>query len=537
LRARFLIPLLLLLAYVAQCGWFIRTQSFTFDEPYHLLAGLEAWREGRFARWNDHPPVSRLLATLPLAGGPWELHVPEDAPTAAIIPDPEGMALRARAMIVLLGLLLGLAVWRVARRLFSEGAANFALALFAFSPPLIAHFSLATTDGLGTLMVFLAAVQLARWRRHPSPLQILLLALALAGLLLSKFYAPPLYALALALALVLKREGWAANPRRWNWGTAAVLVLLPALVIWGAYFFHITHVALGNGRVTLAFPNAAPRVEEISVELRASFYVPACEFLVGLGTVVEHNLRGHSNVFLGELSPTGGWWYYFPVVMALKWPTVVLVLFIVAKWFALRRRISLGGDLGLMVVLPVVFLLLAVFSGFTIGDRHILPAYPFLLVLCAGLWELARGKKRAVAALLAAAALNAADGLRVAPDYLSYFNVFVAPARTHELLGDSSLDWGQGLLALKKYQQEHPEETIHLAYYGNVEPEVYGIHALALGEGERATGTVVVSAMHLTGRLLRDPAAYHWLLRHPRKALLNRTLHVFDVPAEAGARH
>ena len=42
--------------------------------------------------------------------------------------------------------------------LFSEGAANVALALFAFTPSLIANFSVTTTDGIGALFVFLAAI-------------------------------------------------------------------------------------------------------------------------------------------------------------------------------------------------------------------------------------------------------------------------------------------------------------------------------------------------------------------------------------------
>ena len=47
--------------YIAQCAWFIRTQSFTNDEPEHLVAGLEAWRYGEFARWHDQPPLARLI--------------------------------------------------------------------------------------------------------------------------------------------------------------------------------------------------------------------------------------------------------------------------------------------------------------------------------------------------------------------------------------------------------------------------------------------------------------------------------------------
>ena len=45
---------------------------------------------------------------------------------------PEEIAARTRPMNTLLGIVLGVTLWFATRRLFSEGAANVALALFAF---------------------------------------------------------------------------------------------------------------------------------------------------------------------------------------------------------------------------------------------------------------------------------------------------------------------------------------------------------------------------------------------------------------------
>ena len=67
------------------------------------------------------------------------------------------------------------------RRLFSEGAANVALALFAFTPSLIANFSVTTTDGIGALFVFLTACQIVLWRRNPSRTQTVLMGLGARG--------------------------------------------------------------------------------------------------------------------------------------------------------------------------------------------------------------------------------------------------------------------------------------------------------------------------------------------------------------------
>ena len=72
---RWSVPALLLLIYALQCGWFIATQSLTYDEPVHIAEGLDAWRNGRFQQYNDHPPLARLLCTLPLLNSKWQVQV------------------------------------------------------------------------------------------------------------------------------------------------------------------------------------------------------------------------------------------------------------------------------------------------------------------------------------------------------------------------------------------------------------------------------------------------------------------------------
>ncbi len=86
-----LIPALLALIYVAQCAWFIRTQSLTYDEPVHIAEGLNAWRYGRFEQYNDHPPLARLWCTLPLLDQKWQVDIeqlPDAFRVTRIAPDP-----------------------------------------------------------------------------------------------------------------------------------------------------------------------------------------------------------------------------------------------------------------------------------------------------------------------------------------------------------------------------------------------------------------------------------------------------------------
>ena len=137
-----------------------------------------------------------------------------------------------------------------------------------------------------------------------------------------------------------------------------------------------------------------------------------------------------------------------------------------------------------------------------------------------------------MAVVVLALCLNAADALRYAPGYLSYFNVFVKPANSWRLLTDSNLDWGQGLLALRDYQQKYPGRQLHLAYFGSVDPSLYGIRAVPLAPGEQVDGTVVAGATCLSGQTLDGAGNYQWLWPDPPEAVLDHAMWVFDVAAK-----
>jgi len=556
-----ILPAILLLTYLAQCAWFIQSQSFTFDEPINILSGLEQWRTGQYSGglgMNDHPPLARLLCTLPAINSRFQIGnkvVPNPEAVAwhnsdfdsfgRVLPNPEAVAWHTRPVNALLGAVLGLLLWLAARSLYSTSAANFVLALFAFSPSLIAHFSLAgTNDGTMTLMLFATVFQLCRWRHDRSWPQTVLLGLVLGGLLIAKASSLPFFGAAIVLMLALKPGSIAIRPAEWNWRQAVTAFLISFLVVWGAYHFHVSKVTLAASdiQMRIAIPKRPdPIIRNSSRAFQISVPVPAFEFIQGLGYQLRHNKKrsemrgpgaGHSAFLLGR-SYVGGSRLYFPMVTVLKWPTIVLALFLAAMGLMFLHRTPRPRDFALWAAFPVLYFLLAEFASLNLGERYILPIYPFALLLCGSLWQLTKGRRAVLVLLLVALAVHVGDVERYAPDYLSYFNPFVRPANSYRLLSDSNVDWGEGLVALRHYQQTHPSVPIHLAYFGNVDPAVYGIRAIPLMPNERASGTVIISASYLSGQSLPDPNAYHWVLQYPTKSILNHSLHVFDVPDQA----
>src|SRR6476469_7401425 len=531
-RLRWLVPALLALLYVMQCAWFIRTQSLTYDEPVHIAEGQNAWRYGQFEQYNDHPPLARLWCSLPLLDRKWQVEIeklPESFRISRISPDPESLAWRARAMNVLLGLLLAALLWFVADRLFSRTAANFALALFAFSPSLIAHFSIAATAGAATLFIFAVAWSLVRWRAEPTWQKTLGLGLLLGLMLLAKFSTAPMFVLALLWILLLGADKLIQAHAKWNWGKPAAALLLAFVAVWGTYFFHVAHLTVRDGTLTATFPNWRQPIVKTVHGRNYSVLVPAGEYVEGFRELVRHNRQGQPAFFLGEVSSRGGWKLYYPVVILLKWPTIVLGLALTGLAIAVRRKVRVPPDLWIKASFPALYMAMALFARFNLGERHVLPVYPFAILFAAAAWEWARHKPAAVALLILLAVLNAADTLRFAPGYLSYFTPFVRSSESYRLLTDSNLDWGQGLLALRDYQRDHPGERISLSYFGSVDPQIYGIQSDFFGGHRQVSGTVVVSATNLSGQYLAEPEKYRWLLKQKPATILDHSLYVFQL--------
>jgi len=155
-------------------------------------------------------------------------------------------------------------------------------------------------------------------------------------------------------------------------------------------------------------------------------------------------------------------------------------------------------------------------SKLNIGIRHILPVYPFLIVLISvGAWWLAT-KRRAWGIVVAGIVLfHAASSLRAFPNYISYSNeLWGGPLKTYRVLTDSNVDWGQNLPAAKQYLATHSATPCWLAYFGSVDPAYYDIpckllpvHTAVIWERQLdeippdIQGTVLLSATEMSGQL------------------------------------
>src|SRR5262249_26306570 len=135
-----------------------------------------------------------------------------------------------------------------------------------------------------------------------------------------------------------------ARERASTFGIAAGVGLF---IWWAAYFFSWGKVPHWTSQISL----------------------PAPDFFDGIQVVLNHNAGGHASYLLGQTS-NFGWWYYFPVALAVKTPLAFLALLVLGLTLRWQKRRPLA------YLLPVAFalgvLLPSMAGNINIGVRHVL---------------------------------------------------------------------------------------------------------------------------------------------------------------------
>ena len=466
-------------------------ETQTWDEGIHIVAGYSYLKLGDYS-WNvEHPPLVKIVSALPLAlmglaAQPYEADGKRKDQVRYGIDflyknrrDADSILLAARSANILLTLLFACAVAWWTRRRYGPEAGLAAATLCAFDPNLMAHGRYVTTDFPVTVFFFFACVLWVEYLEEASPRRLLAAAAALGLALITKFSA----VLLLPALAILYAACWIRRPREFPVRRAALaaatlaatVVLMVGVVYWPETVrCWRTNVPRLSTLVVRGNPTG-----EILFYLGRKLHLPAHAYLYGLNAVADHNAGGHSGYLLGMRSETG-WWYYFPVVFAVKSTMAALgaalLLLGAGLWQAWRRQWVSPMVLGLAVP-PVLYFVFSMTSGINIGMRHILPVYPFLYVGVAG-WLATRANRRpGVYVLAALAALQIGECARITPDYLAFFNELAGgPGRGPEYLVDSNIDWGQDVKKLGLWLDAHAgNRRARVYYFGNAQMRYYKI--------------------------------------------------------------
>lgn len=513
----------------------VHGSSATCDEVAHLTAGYSYWTTGDWRLVPEHPPLAQLWAAAPLLL--MDLQFPSTAQKAWHSSnqwqmgtqffyesgnDTETMLLAARSMIVLLSVGLGLVVFAWSRRLFGAAGGLLSLLLYVFSPTLLAHGALVTTDLAAALFFLLAAGAWGAVLARVTVWRVLLGGFVLAGLLLAKMSGLLIIPIALALLvlrLLLPRSlpirlgrTFEIRSRAGRFGvlagTAVVQVLVAWGLIWAAYGFRCDAFrAQVEGRDDFASVSGAAPYEssweaelrdlgtkgEVIRTLRDHRFLPE-SYLYGLAYTL--NSTHTRSAFLNGEQNRHGFVMFFPFCFAAKTP---LPLFAVLGLALLAVGLRRAGPPGVantsdpmwyrtapLWMLALVYIVAAVGGNLNIGHRHLLPIYPVVFILCGaagGLLTIRRVSARV--AVLAVAICYVAASLWAWPHYLAYFNQLAGgPRHGYRHLVDSSLDWGQDLARLATWLDRREDtataKNTYISYCGNASLVHHGIDARRL---------------------------------------------------------
>ena len=511
----------------------------TWDEPAHIAAGMEWIDRGRYTYEPLHPPLGRVFTAIGprLAGIRSSGHENVWLEGNAIL-HAGGRYYRnlslARLGVLPFFLVATLVVFAWAGRLGGPMVAASAVLLFSTLPPILAQAGIATTDMAITATAAVAMYQTVRWLDTPTTKQSVILGVAIAAALLSKFSALLFFPAGVA-AIALAR--WVARPKTPESAPPAartkalrIVYLTALLVLWAGYRF-----ALGPLIPVADAPVESATASDPIARIASAPVYPAPALFEGIGQLAAKNRAGHKSYLLGEVRDTG-WWYFFPVALAVKTPIAFLVLFCLGAVAAARA--PPGADRGrqlMPVLIAAALLIVCLPSRINIGLRHLLPIYPFLAITAGiGIATLTRpGRARPARAALAVALVSwqLVASFRSHPDYLAYFNE-LAGEHPERILVDSDLDDGQDLKRLGDTLRGRHVPAVWLAYAGSATVAEHGLPPVRwLQPHQRVTGWVAASLYSIKLGSLDRPGHddFAWLEEYTPVAQVGRSIRLYYI--------
>lgn len=541
----------LILIYWAQMLHAIRGESLTWDEGDHIFAGYESLKTHDFGYNPEHPPMVKMVGTLPLL--PLDLRTPpnqhrffkmesyfdgrellfRNGPANGGHYSANTLIFRARLFASIFGLIAALLVFLGTTEMFSLTAGLIALILFCFEPNLLAHGAFVTTDMGAACTIFATVYAFWRWLKRPTPARLIVAGLV-AGIALATKHstillAPMLILIAAGALFIQRRQPRASTtpktPPRITIahmiGAFIAITLIAAAVLWTFYGFRYN--ARPDG-LTLS-PTLAQYVQPLApheahgILFFAHLHLLPESWLYGLADV-RRVANGYPSFLLGRVYPHGTW-FYFPVLFIIKSTLAMLALLALTLFAIARRWLRFSFELYCVLVPPILYFLVSMGSHLNIGARHILPVFLFCCVIAAAgaaalisAPQTRKARERWTIAVIALLIFHFASTLHASPNYLTYSNeAWGGPSKTYLYLSDSNADWAQQLIVVSDFLHTNNITDCYFAYFATpiILPSDYGIPCKLLPTFDSygtntyldtpsvISGTVLISAGDLNG--------------------------------------
>jgi 4-amino-4-deoxy-L-arabinose transferase-like glycosyltransferase len=503
-----------------------RTDAPTFDEPVYVSAGLAAVLHHDVTLNDEHPPLPKVLAVLPVllarpvvpANGGWSGNDEQSYAARFVAAQLASGKLREvtfASRLVPLAETVGVAfvLFGMAGELSGPVAGLLAGMLWLASPLVLGIGHLDGTDVPFALGVALSSWALLRWLRLRDLRALVWLGLALAAA--AETQVTGLLVVAAALAVIVV-SSWRSGVR-----PALMRAALAGAIVWGVVW--AVYLVL-DPALAWQLPLLIPR-----------------PYLDGIRYLAVNDTSG-SAAYVAGIAYTGGRWWYWPVSLAIKWPGTSLLLLLAGVIGCWRLPPDTRRRAALAVALPAVLI-----AAFTlampkdIGVRYLLPVLAlWAAAAAAGLvsaTQAVRGAGRrqltgsVLAALLGAAVLSTAAS---SPASLAWTAWPFRPGYT--MATDSNVDWGQGLYVLQAWSASRDPWVAYFGPRGITTADIPGARSLLGADPARVAGWVAVSVTALNSA---NRSSLAWLRGWCPVGILDQTIllyHFSQPPATTSTR-
>jgi len=488
--------------------------SLIVDEIPHVGSGYGYVKALDYRLNPEHPPLAKALAAIPLLflnltqtafetkfwltdiNGQW------DFGRFLIFQSGNNADLITRVVkfpMLIFFILSALLVYKWTNKLYGKFAGIISLILFSFSPTIIAHSRFVTTDVPALFGILLASFFFIKYLKEPNRKNLWIAGITFGIAMLTKFSTFLLVPFFIIIAIVYGFiTGNRISKLKPLLNTILIFVIGFVFIVWPVYYLFTYNYPPARQAADAEFllsSFGSRTLANIVVFLADKPVVKGlAQYGLGLLMVAQRAVGGNTTYFLGEVSATG-WKYYFPIVYALKEPLPWLILLIISiiflAWQVNFRNFRFKNISiwlrnhfveFIMLLWLVIYWTSSIKSNLNIGVRHLLPTYPFAIILVSG--QIKRiinyfGRRKVKLftfyfLLFTFLGWYIFEFVNVWPYYLTYFNQIAGgPSKGYRYVADSNLDWGQDLKRLSKWTEENNIEKIHLDYFGWSDPAYY----------------------------------------------------------------
>lgn len=497
--------LLLVILGVVRSSIGTHLDSFTVDEPWHVVAGTAYVRTGDFHLNPEHPPLAKLWVG---ASMPADFVLRPDKVLSektqermwvdeTMFNDNDAQAAQSRARAAMWGLhgvllvALALLLWRACGWAWAAGT----LAFIAIEPTIGAHLPVVMTDlplAL-TLMIAVAtaALLVTQWQWRWAVACGIATGLALAA---KHSALAGLCGIAFVL-LVGAGSGW--RDRRFRGvlarlGRLVLVAVVAVVVLWAHYGFHFHASADGHDAFNRAMPDKIAELKlahwRAAIAFADQWQLLPRAYLWGLADTVRTGVEGRGiaeHFIWGTLHHGAMPWFAWPAVILSKLPLALLALALLGSAMLWRATLPTGTRWLLLRLLGTcTFHLFALIGSGAVwgGARHAMPIIVGTSILAGGTIAMAWQRRSRAAGVAIAALLVAAIAMTIRePRLWEYHNELVGgSANAYRYFENEGLDLGQRFGEIRRFHDANiaaTGEPLYSDYWmGEVQTRAAGLN-------------------------------------------------------------